>query len=256
MHGGNRLHCSRTRLIFKPLESNFLRLDLPRKARYAPKYRPPARPGISSAIGCRWHFRPGAARSVPALAGEPHAAANRAAKGSEARPCQVEFFETKIRPVLAEHCYKCHAGERHKANLRLESLQGMLAGGDSGPAIVPGDAEHSLLMQVIGYSDDYVQMPPTKKLPDELIADLTRWVQMGAPWPGADKSDSAPPPSERPSRSPTRIGPIGSISRFAGRRPPRIEHSKLAAQPDRRLRAGAGWKPKGSSPTARPASGH
>ena len=70
----------------------------------------------------------------------------------------------------------------------------MLTGGDSGPAIVPGDAEHSLLVQVIGYSDDYVQMPPTRKLPDKQIADLTRWVKLGAPWPGADKSDSAPPP--------------------------------------------------------------
>ena len=102
-----------------------------------------------------------------------------------------QFFETKVRPILAEHCYKCHGPDRHKANLRLDSLHAMLAGGDSGPAIIAGDAEHSLLMQVISYSDDYVQMPPTKKLPDALIADLTRWVQMGAPWPGAEHSRPA-----------------------------------------------------------------
>ncbi|HEX3658967.1 MAG TPA: DUF1553 domain-containing protein [Pirellulales bacterium] len=104
-----------------------------------------------------------------------------------------QFFETKVRPILAEHCYKCHGPDRHKANLRLDSLHAMLAGGDSGPAIIAGDAPHSLLVQVISYSDDYVQMPPTKKLPDALIADLTRWVQMGAPWPGSEHSQPAAP---------------------------------------------------------------
>ena len=57
-----------------------------------------------------------------------------ATKGTEAERAGFDFFETKVRPVLAEHCYKCHAGERHKANLRLDSLRGMLTGGDSGPA--------------------------------------------------------------------------------------------------------------------------
>ncbi|HEY5312036.1 MAG TPA: DUF1553 domain-containing protein [Pirellulales bacterium] len=117
-----------------------------------------------------------------------------AAPAAEAqRRAGEQFFETKIRPILAEHCYKCHGPDRHKANLRLDSLHAMLAGGDSGPAIIAGDAPHSLLVQVISYSDDYVQMPPTKKLPDALTAALTRWVQMGAPWPGSEHNQPAPP---------------------------------------------------------------
>jgi len=100
------------------------------------------------------------------------------------------FFETKVRPLLAEHCYKCHGPDRHKANLRLDSLHGLLTGGDSGPALVPGDAEHSLLLQAVRYGDDFVQMPPTRKLPDKLIADLTQWVKLGAPWPGADPAEA------------------------------------------------------------------
>ncbi|HEX4148630.1 MAG TPA: DUF1553 domain-containing protein [Pirellulales bacterium] len=125
------------------------------------------------------------AAQAPAAAEAPPPAADAQRRAGE------QFFETKVRPILAEHCYKCHGPERHKANLRLDSLHAMLSGGDSGPAIVAGDSAHSLLMQVIGYGDDNVQMPPTKKLPDALIADLTRWVQIGAPWPGAERHSPA-----------------------------------------------------------------
>ena len=137
--------------------------------------------------------------------------------GDAQRRAGEQFFETKVRPILAEHCFKCHGPERHKANLRLDSLHAMLAGGDSGPALIAGDAEHSLLVQAISYSDDYVQMPPSKKLPDALIADLTRWVKT-ARHGRARNTANRPHPGVR-SKSRTGIGPTGSFSRFAA--PPR-----------------------------------
>ncbi len=176
-----------------------------------------------------------------------------AAQGSEADRAGFAFFETKIRPILAEHCYKCHAGERHKANLRLDSLRGMLTGGDSGPAIVPGDAEHSLLVQVIGYSDDYVQMPPTRKLPDKQIADLTRWVKQGAPGRGPTRATRRRRHG-RPWRSPIRIELTGFTSRFAGhlRRKLNFEVGLATrSTPSYWL----GWKPKNSNRMAKPTSG-
>jgi mono/diheme cytochrome c family protein len=122
-----------------------------------------------------------------ALALATHAQAAAPAQDEKTRAGE-QFFETSVRPILAEHCYKCHGPERQKANLRLDSLHALLDGGDSGPALVPGDAEHSLLVQVVNYGDDQVQMPPSKKLPDAQIAALTKWVKLGAPWPGADES--------------------------------------------------------------------
>src|SRR5947209_3723697 len=96
----------------------------------------------------------------------------------------LEFFEKKVRPVLAAHCYSCHSDRAKKVRggLRLDSRSGLLKGGDSGPAVVPGDPAKSLLVQAIRYRDGD-KMPPTGKLPDAAIADLTQWVKLGAPWP-------------------------------------------------------------------------
>src|SRR5215471_7515819 len=101
-------------------------------------------------------------------------------------PAQLQFFENKIRPVMADNCYKCHShqAEKVKAGLFLDTREGVLTGGESGPAIVPGDAEKSLLIKAIRYTNPDLQMPPKgKKLSDEQIADLTTWVKMGAPDP-------------------------------------------------------------------------
>jgi hypothetical protein len=97
------------------------------------------------------------------------------------------FFEAKIRPVLVNNCFKCHADKKPKGELRLDSRSGMLVGGDQGPVLVPGQPERSLLIQAIGYNTD-LKMPPSKKLPKEQIADLTRWVKMGAPWPRGEET--------------------------------------------------------------------
>ena len=99
-------------------------------------------------------------------------------------PEQVDFFERKIRPILADNCYKCHAqdSEKVKGGLLLDTRAGLLKGGDTGPGLVPGDVEKSLLIKAIRYQDKDLQMPPNdRQLPSNLIADLEAWVKMGAP---------------------------------------------------------------------------
>ena len=101
----------------------------------------------------------------------------------------LAFFEKKIRPLLVERCHECHSktAETIEAGLRLDSRQAMLAGGDTGPVIVPGNPEQSLLIESIHYGGTY-EMPPDSKLPSAEIDLLNQWVSMGAPWPaeGAD----------------------------------------------------------------------
>ncbi|HYH63457.1 MAG TPA: DUF1549 domain-containing protein, partial [Urbifossiella sp.] len=98
---------------------------------------------------------------------------------------QLAFFEKKVRPVLVEHCYKCHSGdsEKVKAGLALDTRAGTRAGGDSGAAVVPGSPERSLLVRAIRSTDQATAMPPKGKLPDHVVADLEAWVKMGAPDP-------------------------------------------------------------------------
>jgi hypothetical protein len=93
------------------------------------------------------------------------------------------FFETRIRPVLAESCLKCHGGKKVSNSLRVDSREALLKGGDSGPAIVPGDPDKSLLIQAVRRTHAEIKMPPDKKLPDATVADLATWVKNGANWP-------------------------------------------------------------------------
>jgi hypothetical protein len=96
----------------------------------------------------------------------------------------VEFFEKKIRPLLAEHCYECHStGKKTKGGLNLDSREGWMKGGDSGMTLVPGDPEASLLIKAVRYKDKQFQMPPKRKLSDAQIADFEQWVKLGAPDP-------------------------------------------------------------------------
>ncbi len=90
---------------------------------------------------------------------------------------QIEFFEKRIRPALYEACYRCHSTEsgRSRGSLLLDTRAGLLKGGDSGPALVPGDPDASLLIRAIRYTDKDLQMPPASaggKLPPKQIADL------------------------------------------------------------------------------------
>jgi hypothetical protein len=98
----------------------------------------------------------------------------------------MQFFESKIRPVLADRCYKCHSRDSDKVRggLMLDSREALLHGGNTGPAIVPGKPNESLLISAINYKDDDLQMPPKgDKLTPQQIADLTEWVRRGAPDP-------------------------------------------------------------------------
>jgi len=126
-------------------------------------------------------LRPAALASVAWLASVTGSIGLQGATISE----DVEFFEKKIRPVLVEQCVKCHsaASEKLKGNLRLDSRAGMLRGGDTGPAVVPGDPEKSLLIQAIRYSKPDLQMPPKSRLPNQQVADFVEWIQQGAVWP-------------------------------------------------------------------------
>jgi hypothetical protein len=106
----------------------------------------------------------------------------------------LELFEKKIRPVLEEHCYKCHSAEAEKNNklrggLLLDSKAGIAAGGDSGPAFVAGKPKESLLIKSLHYTTD-TKMPPKGKLPETVIRDFEQWVTLGAPDPRAAETGS------------------------------------------------------------------
>jgi Protein of unknown function (DUF1549)/Protein of unknown function (DUF1553)/Planctomycete cytochrome C len=110
---------------------------------------------------------------------------------------KLEFFENKVRPLLVEHCYNCHSKEAEakgtlKAGLRVDSLESLKKGGDSGPALTPGDPIKSLIVVAVSYRNDDMAMPPKEKLADAQIQILTEWVKMGAPWPNSDHAMSAP----------------------------------------------------------------
>lgn len=110
---------------------------------------------------------------------------------------KTAFFESKIRPVLVKHCYECHSEEsgKSKGDLLLDTRQGIRAGGETGPSVVPGDPAKSLLLTAIKHSDPDLAMPPKKpKLSDTIIADFETWIKMGAP----DPRESSPKIANRP----------------------------------------------------------
>ena len=100
----------------------------------------------------------------------------------------VDFFENRIRPVLVENCYECHSAtaKKLKSGLRVDSREALLKGGDTGPAVVPGDPTKSRLLRAVRHEEPDLTMPPkTPKLPDAVIADLATWVKQGAPFPSS-----------------------------------------------------------------------
>jgi hypothetical protein len=122
------------------------------------------------------------------------------AEDRKANPEGVDFFEAKVRPVLVENCYKCHSvqAKSPKGGLRLDSLDGMIKGGDTGPAVVPRDVEASLLVRAVRYKDEQIRMPPKGKLPDETIATLEQWVRTGAVMPHGIEAGVARSPTSNP----------------------------------------------------------
>jgi len=107
---------------------------------------------------------------------------------------KILFFEERIRPVLAQKCFACHSEEadkngKLKAGLYLDSAKGLINGGDSGSAIVPGDLNMSKIYKAILYKDEDMAMPPKGKLPNHQIKDFEKWILMGAPWPGSNLNE-------------------------------------------------------------------
>src|SRR4030095_11686374 len=97
-------------------------------------------------------------------------------------PAQLEFFEKSVRPLLAEKCFTCHGPEKQKAGLRLHARASLLEGGESGPAVVPGRPDKSLLIQAVRHTGE-LKMPPKDKLSAEQANALATWIEMGAAWP-------------------------------------------------------------------------
>jgi hypothetical protein len=109
--------------------------------------------------------------AVPVLAADPK-------PGPEA----IEFFEKKVRPVLAEECYSCHGPKKQSASLRLDRKADIVKGGENGPVVIPGEPDQSPMIQAVRQAGD-LKMPPKKKLSAEAIEALARWVKIGAPYP-------------------------------------------------------------------------
>ena len=123
---------------------------------------------------------------------------------------QEEFFESRIRPVLADNCFECHGAEKHKAGLRLDIKAAMLKGGEAGPVVVPGKPEESSLIEAIRYEGE-VRMPPKKKLTDQEITALSDWVKRGAFWPDLRPGGTNHAHAKSPANT-TAAAPAASVS--------------------------------------------
>ncbi len=161
-------------------------------------------------------------------------------------PEQVAFFEKKIRPVLVEHCYKCHSqqAEKVKGELLLDSREGLRRGGRSGPVVVPGHPEKSPLVVALRHSDPDTAMPPKGKLPDAVIADFEAWVRMGAPDP---RGGSPAPPAKYG------VDPEQARRHWAfqpPRRPPvpAVQHPSFRIEHPIDAFIAAAWQPHGLQP--------
>jgi hypothetical protein len=148
----------------------------------------------------------------------------------------LEFFEKEVRPVLLTRCQGCHGQEKQKGGLRLDSRTSVLAGGDSGPAVVPGKPGESLLVEAINYGDQ-VQMPPKSKLPAAEVAMLTRWVASGAPWPIEERKTSSG--SAAPGRPWKERENHWSFRPVQRREPPEVKDKDWARSPIDRFLLGA-----------------
>ena len=124
-----------------------------------------------------------AAKSGDPDGGGEVAAKGDVAPGAEPSAEQMRFFETSVRPILVEHCQKCHGEKKQEGGLRLDTRAGWQKGGEHGPVIVPGDPEKSRLILAVRRKDKDFQMPPKRALGTEEVAALEQWIKLGAPDP-------------------------------------------------------------------------
>jgi hypothetical protein len=125
-------------------------------------------------------------------------------------PDGFAFFEAKVRPVLVDRCYRCHSPGpgAPKGGLRLDTREGLRLGGDSGPAVVPGEPDSSLIIRAVEHAEGFPSMPPKGKLPDAVVADMRRWVAMGAPDPRGGPSGASKPGALADTRASWSLRPI------------------------------------------------
>ena len=140
------------------------------------------------------------------------------------------FFESKVRPLLSQHCVECHGTKEQSGELRLDSSIAITKGGSSGPIVIPGEPDKSQLVKAIRYADPNLEMPPKGKLSNSEIATLEEWVRSGAYWPKGKETDSAEPlpPAKRIEEireSHWSYRPIESID------PPTVKDSNWPKQP-------------------------
>ena len=162
--------------------------------------------------------RAGIAGLALLLAAPTKAAPNR--PQAEAAGPKIEFFEKSIRPVLVNECQSCHGPTRQDGGLRVDSRKALLAGGNRGRAIAPGEPSQSLLLRALTHRDAVLKMPPKGRLPDRTLAALGEWIRDGAAWPadgeqGESASKSALPRADAShwSLQPLRITPPPRVRR-------------------------------------------
>ena len=149
---------------------------------------------------------------IASLAAALLPAASLSAATPEPSPEQVKFFEEKVRPILAENCYKCHGSEKQKGKLRLDLREMALAGGESGAVIVPGKPDKSLLVEAMKWES--LEMPPSGKLSEQNIATLTEWIARRSDAQGPRRRQRHRAAQRRAASSPTKTASGGPFSRF------------------------------------------
>jgi len=137
---------------------------------------------LALAVGSSASGAPNAPSVQRAAAPQPKPAAP-AETSPALSPADLTFFESRVRPLLAKHCYGCHAQKTVQGGLRLDHAAGVRRGGDSGPVVEPGKPDASRLIQAVRFNDTRLQMPPAGKLSEAEIQILTTWVERGAPYP-------------------------------------------------------------------------
>jgi hypothetical protein len=140
------------------------------------------------------------------------------AVSADMTPNQRAFFESKIRPVLVKQCYECHSQGAKKlgGKLLLDAPSEMIVGGESGPSLVPGQPDESLIIQALRY--DGLEMPPKKRLPDSVVNDFITWVKMGAP----DPREELPPTAQKTKPRPQE--PLWSLQPVVDSKPPQVKN--------------------------------
>jgi mono/diheme cytochrome c family protein len=164
------------------------------------------------------------AAAVALKAQAPDAASPDATASTAAAP---DFFESKIRPILANNCYSCHTNSQ-LGRLRLDSADAMVKGGSRGPAVKAGDPDASLLITAVRQSDAKLKMPVGGKLKDSEIADLTAWVKAGAVWPKASATASAPATAAGKYAIPPEAKTFWSMLPLSAPPMPRVKDAKWA----------------------------